>query len=311
MPKIKKEKIYITYCCDDNYYSKLKISILSLVTNSNHSIAIKLISDNISSAHLSELKKIINIFKKGKTKHTLTIYKASLFLKKIPKNLIDNDFFVIKDRPDHKISSSALIRLILPYIFNKKFIYLDADTIVNNDLQSLYNTDLSNFSIGAVISIGPLIATHDKKHKVFFEYLKNDCFKNSYYFNSGVLLINPIKWRKQFSFKKMINIFQKNKDCIKLIDQDLLNIMFANNFKVLNPCFNFYPIMTTNQYFDFYSKLIPFSKKDMCAPVIFHYQDAIDILSNKKINKIYPEIDPSLFDLSIINIYKKFNEKRV
>lgn len=107
----------------------------------------------------------------------------------------------------------------------------------------------------------------------------------------------------------MINIFQQNKDCIKLIDQDLLNIMFANNFKVLNPCFNFYPIMTTNQYFDFYSKLIPFSKKDMRAPVIFHYQDAIDILLNKKINKIYPEIDPSLFDLSIINIYKKFNEK--
>lgn len=99
----------------------------------------------------------------------------------------------------------AMLRLLASMLdLPSKIIYLDVDTIINNDIGELYNIDISNYEVGAVRDI------------MFVNFVG---FFN--YFNSGVMLLNLDKIRQTKSFEKAIELCIHKR--MAFADQDALN----------------------------------------------------------------------------------------
>lgn len=99
----------------------------------------------------------------------------------------------------------TLLRLLAPNLdLPDKIIYLDADTIVNNDIKELYDIDISNYEVAVVRDI------------IFknFVYFRN-------YFNAGVMLLNLRKLRETNAFLKASNLCVTKR--LPFADQDALN----------------------------------------------------------------------------------------
>ena len=122
---------------------------------------------------------------------------------------------------------SIYYRLLLSDILPKdldKILYLDGDIIVRHSLKELWNTDISNYSLGAVVN-----QTNGKK---FWERLKYP--KEKGYFNSGVLLVNIKYWRENCLSNKFIDYLKHNSDSLVNPDQDVLNYVLQDS-KILLP----------------------------------------------------------------------------
>lgn len=117
---------------------------------------------------------------------------------------------------------------ILPHHLNK-ILYLDCDILVNNPLDDLWNINIENFSIAAVLDV----ITFNEN---VYDRLKYD--KNEGYFNAGVLLINLKKWREINLLKLALDYIQSNKQRIINEDQDVLNALLHKDKKLIPLKFN-------------------------------------------------------------------------
>lgn len=100
----------------------------------------------------------------------------------------------------------------------KKALYLDCDLIVRRDLAELWNIDLGDKYAGVVED---LLRMKNPRHREAFEY--------GSYFNSGVILLNLDRIRRDFDFAAFLSIEEKNRDWFRYKDQDVLNMAFKNN----------------------------------------------------------------------------------
>ena len=116
-----------------------------------------------------------------------------------------------------------LLADILPQDLNK-ILYLDGDIIVTRSLKSLWETDISNYSLGAVVN-----QTYGKN---FWERLNYPREKG--YFNSGVLLVNVKYWRENTLSVKFIDYLKHNSNVLVYPDQDVLNFILQDS-KLLLP----------------------------------------------------------------------------
>lgn len=97
-------------------------------------------------------------------------------------------------------------------------IYLDTDTICNNDIKELYDLDIENYE---------LLAVRD----VYVWGMKN----KGKYFNSGVLYLNLDKIRETHYFEKARKLCNERK--MVFLDQDALNYTYTN-IKLIDRKFN-------------------------------------------------------------------------
>ncbi|MBO5997798.1 MAG: glycosyltransferase family 8 protein [Alphaproteobacteria bacterium] len=127
------------------------------------------------------------------------------------------------------VSSTALTKFYLPDIFpdKNKILYLDADIIVQGDLKELYQTDLSNHYAAVVKGLAETIFA--KAHERLG--LKG-------YFNSGIMLLNLEKMRKDKVTEQLVKWKIKN-DEKHFMDQDAFNTVFKENVVFLPPKYNF------------------------------------------------------------------------
>ena len=88
-----------------------------------------------------------------------------------------------------------------------KIIYLDTDTIINNDLQELYDIDISNSELACV--------------KDAYNWASPSRWATKNYFNAGVLLLNMKKIRETGMFEKARKLCHDKK--MLYMDQDALN----------------------------------------------------------------------------------------
>ena len=77
----------------------------------------------------------------------------------------------------------------------KKVLYLDADTLVLDDIVQLYDTPLVNQTIGAVIDPGQAYALK-----------RLGIHSSDYYFNSGVMIIDIDRWNEKAITQKQFSI---------------------------------------------------------------------------------------------------------
>lgn len=120
-------------------------------------------------------------------------------------------------------------RLLIPdYIASDSVLYLDADLIINLDVLSFNNYDLSKSLFGAVFCCKIAFALD---HAFFLEKLNWPLEKN--YFNSGVLLINLKRWREAEISKACHEITVRYPDQLLSHDQTILNAVSGGNYKSL------------------------------------------------------------------------------
>ena len=117
---------------------------------------------------------------------------------------------------------------VLPEI--DRAIYIDADTIVNGSLSTIYTIDFGEKNI------------YGCKETNHFDDARTDLFgpifeKNFTYINSGVMLLNIEALRKKYNFQQYIDVITEIKDIIFAVDQDVINYVHWKEIGYLEDSF--------------------------------------------------------------------------
>lgn len=206
------QSVHIVFASDNAYVQHLGVLLVSIFENNKEeSIAIHLLSDNISVEKKKILSQIVNL------------YRQSLTFYEMDKNLFK--YFPLRVK-DH-ISIAAYYRLKLSDILPKnisRILYLDCDMIVVGKLRPLWETDMRDMAVGAVMDVLSFMPE---------TFVRLSLSPGNKYFNSGLLLINLDYWRKEDVFEKALRITEEKMDVLLWHDQDILNILFHDCWKSL------------------------------------------------------------------------------
>lgn len=135
-------------------------------------------------------------------------------------------------------------RLMLPELLGgqiERILYLDVDIIVNKDIWDFYQTDFEEklLIVGRDMISDPLfdmdeeiIATEKPELSGWYAFFKKYAEKGMTYFCSGVLLMNLLKLKEEYSFQKYLEIYDSISDKLIYPDQDLLNYAHYNQVKL-------------------------------------------------------------------------------
>lgn len=137
----------------------------------------------------------------------------------------------------------------------RKAIYLDADLVVTGSLLELWETDLGDNYIAGCADCYSQWLMQRLSVSLVTEYI-----------NSGVLLVNLDKWRRDNVEDKFFSNMKKYRDNLSFPDQDILNITFANKIKKLPMKWNFCPSQLDELEAGIAKRLF-----DLKRPTIIHY----------------------------------------
>lgn len=136
-------------------------------------------------------------------------------------------------------TSATLGRLHLERIIPedvRKVVYLDADTLVLEDLTRLLDSELDGNGLGAVTNeMSP-----SRAFTIEGGVLKSSVLgaKAPGYFNGGVLLIDMQVWRAIGVAERAMQLWRTFGPEFAVVDQDVLNLLFAGKWTSLPPRWN-------------------------------------------------------------------------
>jgi lipopolysaccharide biosynthesis glycosyltransferase len=168
--------------------------------------------------------------------------------KKLAYKLYKVDYITIRKAPvTAHISMAAYCRIFMSSILPQqvsRVLYLDCDLIVLQKIDDLLNTNLSDNYVAAVRET---IAPKD--------YERLGMRTDLPYFNSGVLLMNLLEWRKNSIEKTLVNFINSHPEKILYWDQDVLNYCFQKKWIQLSYNWNvthffFFPEKFPPEYFN-------------------------------------------------------------
>lgn len=200
------------------------------------------------------------------------------------------------DIPHAYLSRSVYFRLILDHYLPStlsRILFLDCDLYIAGCLQQLWEQGLNGFPCAAVE-----IDYIDPQH------LRSLGLEGHKYFNAGVLLLDLDYWRKHSLGERAANWIRMNQDTARFWDQDALNVLLADNWNKLDPCYNVTSSMLSRALPDASAKIIHFTGRE--KP--WHY------LSTNPYKEAYldcvrktpwPEAD--CVDFSLANVARKYS----
>ena len=139
------------------------------------------------------------------------------------------------------VTPTALIKFELPnHFFDlEQILYIDSDIIIRQDLSELFSVDLRNYYLAASYE--------------FYKYLENRRYKykshwdRSFYFNSGVMLMNLAKMRKDGISERLWQ-YKINQAKTTLMDQESLIAVCGERVLPLPIRWNFNPVFFNQEY---------------------------------------------------------------
>jgi lipopolysaccharide biosynthesis glycosyltransferase len=243
----------------DNHYAILIAALLKSI-DVNHKtdehIDFHIIDDGISLKFKRKLNTIVD-----PERITIKWVKSKDI---VPLNIsipVDNSAFPL----------TVYMRVFSPYVVGndiRKIIYLDVDTIVQEDISKLWNISLGDYTIGAIQDVGKTV---DCKWAGVPNYKELGLLPDTKYFNSGVLLINSQKWKESDATSQVINALSDHKEHVRLADQYGLNVVFANKWLELDPSWNW------------------FAFKEDIKPNLVHFLDIKPIFKTYNSEEVYKE----------------------
>lgn len=223
------KRVQVFYSVDDRYAPYLAVSMKSLIehTTPDRKYKINIIHKDLNKKNRDKLKRM-------KTKN------VSINLVEMKKSLE-----AITDNSNNRLNGgdvftlTIFFRLFLPkmFLFEDKGIYIDCDTVINDDIGKLYDIDLGDNYIGGV---------RDKSishNRTFIKYIEQSVgvpFEN--YINSGVMLMDFKKLRKAKLDEHFMYLFNKYQFKTIAPDQDYINSMLYKKIKYLDYRWNCMPV---------------------------------------------------------------------
>lgn len=194
----------LLYCSNGNGFDGIMMSLLSAANHTEENINVFVLTMDLSEQNPSHTpitdrhKKILEriLADKGNGGKVSVTDCTELFRENVEKDNPNMDSFY---------TPYCMLRLVADLVpdMPDKVLYLDTDTVAFNDISGLYNTDLTDYELGAVE-----------------DYLGR-WFKHIGYINSGVLLMNVKKIRETALFERTRQRCKSRKSWFP--DQDAIN----------------------------------------------------------------------------------------
>lgn len=183
----------------------------------------------------------------------------------------------------------------------EKAIYIDVDVIVNGDIAELYNIDLENFALASVPE-----NFYQKNGEYVKEHIKYDFDNTENYFNAGVMLLNIKQFIENNYSDELIQMTIEYFDKLSCPDQDIFNILFENNHKLIDYKFNYMP-----DFYDSYKNILNENEVEYLNnnAIIYHYTCDKQWKSKlvRKFDLFWNIAKQTYFYDRILNIYKRYN----
>ena len=245
------DTIHIGFGIDKNFGAFAGITITSLAhSNIGNELAIHIVYDEILPDDLERLKKTEALYR------NLTLHFYQI------KSMEGMKFIVPEGHITQAMYYRYLFADMLPQEI-RRIIYMDADIICKGDILPLWQSDLQGKILGAVRDYG------EAKSCVRIG------LKSGRYFNSGVLVMDLVKWRKQRLTQKLF-CWLEQIGSTKIIwgDQDALNGVIDGNFTEIPKKYNC--IVINNTVLKATSEDVLVHYIDYIKPWHIYYVDSAD-----------------------------------
>lgn len=218
-------EITIVSSTNEDFMPHLATLFLSLLQTKQENTIINfyVIDDHISLQSKEQLNRMVNE------------YDASISYLQI--DTLEFEDMVESDR----IPTTAYFRIAIPNFLKstdvKRAIYLDCDIIALEDIEQIWSVDLGDNLLAAVEDAG----FHQR-----LDAMEIDAESNTY-FNSGMMIIDIDKWRKEKISEQVFKFALENQDELRFHDQDALNAILHDRWLVLHPKWNAQAYILTNE----------------------------------------------------------------
>ncbi|TLU82831.1 MAG: glycosyltransferase family 8 protein [Chlorobium sp.] len=239
------EKVNIVFAIDNNYVQHLSVALVSLLDNNKDlSFRIYIISSGLSDKNIKNIHKI-----------------SDRYDCEVKNITVSDDLFVTLATAHPFYPKGTYYRLLIPELINEqKVLYLDSDIVVNGSIKALYNQDTGENYVCAIEDPG------------FDRHVQLKMDPRAVYFNSGMMLINLAKWKRDGIQKKVIDFIENNQEAIWFPDQCGLNAVINGRWKKVPLKYNQQSSIFSK---DFEKKFNCFSSEELSQakerPVIIHY----------------------------------------
>ena len=215
----------VFFASDKNYLPYLTVAVKSLVnkTSENNNYNIYILTNDLTNEDIHEMKEL------EKSNVSINVVDVNPKIESIKSKVALRDYY----------SVSIYFRLFIPTLFPEldKAIYLDSDIVLNRDIADMFNEEIGNNYLGAVLD--ETVFTNKD-----FIYYVNEALDvtEKQYFNSGVLIMNLKKFRDndiENDFYRWVNSYDFG---TVAPDQDYLNCISKNKVKYLELGWNKMPL---------------------------------------------------------------------
>jgi lipopolysaccharide biosynthesis glycosyltransferase len=217
--------LVIVSATNDHYAQHLAVMLTSLLKNrkKERPIHFFILYGELSTNSIAKLKRTVGRFN------------AQITFLKVDVKLFEN--FALSSGGQKYISREAYYRILIPELLGEeitKTLYLDCDLIVRADISKLWNINIDNYDLAAVDE-SRVLSKQDRQIRMDRLSLPS----KSYYFNSGVLLMNLKRWREKNISSEVIQFITENPEKLGLLDQDALNAVLNNRWLRLKDKWNY------------------------------------------------------------------------
>jgi lipopolysaccharide biosynthesis glycosyltransferase len=213
--------LHIAYTFDSHYQQHFGASVTSLLVNAGSHrkhLSIHVVTEVATADFEDKLQQLRQQFQVG-----IHVYAPSVEQRQQLAQLPLRDFYT------HETYLNMLLAQILPDAVDR-VLYLDADTIVLNDISELFAEDTQGKTIAAV---------RDSSQTTMIEHWA-PVKAIPLYFNSGVMLINLQQWREREYTKRCIEFSVTHFDRLLFLDQCAMNLVLAGDVHCLPLAWNYF-----------------------------------------------------------------------
>jgi len=231
----------ILYQFNEKYAPYTSVSMTSLLENNREaeSIIFWILGEGLSEDSINRLRKNVGQYSDTGRERIIKFIDTNRMIAHM-KDL---------NMPTYRGSYAANIRLFVSEFIPKdvnRLLYLDSDTIINCELESVFDRDLGGKTIGMVYdSLGE---SHKKNLGIS---------KDEGYYNSGVILFDMKKWRENRFTEKIIDHVKNVRAQYPSPDQDLINVVCKGEIFTLPAGLNYQPFHSAysdRTYYSYYGK---------------------------------------------------------
>ena len=217
------ENVHVVVATDNTYAQHVGVLFVSLLEHKQRAYALTLhvIDGGISADNIEKLQMIARYYQ-------------------VTMRIIRPDRGRYQEMTtSHRFGEASFYRISMPDLLDvgiEKAIYLDSDLIVKQDILQLWEIDISEHMIAAVVDYDLEKPKRPTEYKARFGISTSEK-----YFNSGVLLLNLRRWREEHTSNKVLAYLLEFGATLDFPDQDALNAVLHEKCLFLPPCWNQQP----------------------------------------------------------------------